>query len=267
MGFNLTSFSKKEKGDAMSARYKSILFLTASFIFLLPKDIFAMHIMEGFLPAKWCIVWSLAVIPFLAIGLILIQKKIKLNPKLKILLGVVGAFAFIMSALKIPSVTGSSSHPTGIGLGSIIFGPFAMSIIGVIVLLFQALLLAHGGLTTLGANTFSMAVAGPFIAYAFFKVFDKLRSPKWLSVFIAAFLGDLTTYVVTSFQLALAIPSQVGGISTSFSKFLSVFAITQIPLAVSEGLVTVVIFNIISSYSGEELKTLSVIKGIKNERT
>ena len=54
-----------------------------------------------------------------------------------------------VSSLKIPSVTGSCSHPTGTGLGAILFGPSIMSLLGIIVLLFQALLLAHGGLTTL----------------------------------------------------------------------------------------------------------------------
>ena len=43
---------------------------------------------------------------------------------------------------------------TGTGLGAILFGPSAVSILGLIVLLFQAILLAHGGLTTIGANTF-----------------------------------------------------------------------------------------------------------------
>ena len=48
------------------------------------------------------------------------------------------------SAIKLPSVTGSSSHPTGTGLGAILFGPSAVAPIGAVVLLFQALLLAHG---------------------------------------------------------------------------------------------------------------------------
>ena len=69
----------------------------------------------------------------------------------KVLLGLAGGFVFVLSALKIPSVTGSCSHPTGTGLGAIIFGPTTMTVVGLIVLLFQALLLAHGGLTTLGA--------------------------------------------------------------------------------------------------------------------
>ena len=40
---------------------------------------------------------------------------------LKMLLGLVAAYAFILSAMKIPSVSGSCSHPTGTGLSAIIF--------------------------------------------------------------------------------------------------------------------------------------------------
>ena len=64
-----------------------------------------------------------------------------------------------------PSVTGSCSHPTGTGLGAVLFGPAAVSVLAAIVLVFQALLLAHGGITTLGANDFSMGIVGPFAAW------------------------------------------------------------------------------------------------------
>ena len=84
-----------------------------------------------------------------------------------------GAFIFVISSLKIPSVSGSCSHMTGTGLGAILFGPTAVSILGLIVLLFQALLLAHGGLTTLGANTFSMAIAGPFVSFGVYSLCKK----------------------------------------------------------------------------------------------
>ena len=83
-----------------------------------------------------------------------------------------------------------------------------MSLLGIIVLLFQALLLAHGGLTTLGANTFSMAIAGPFVSFGIYKLCQKLNAPKGLAVFLAATIGDIFTYVVTSCQLALAFPDQ-----------------------------------------------------------
>ncbi|MDW7650295.1 MAG: energy-coupling factor ABC transporter permease, partial [Bacillota bacterium] len=178
------------------------------------------------------------------------------DPQLKLLFGLTGAFAFVLSALKIPSVTGSSSHPTGVGLGAVLFGPAAMSVIGFIVLLFQALLLAHGGLTTLGANMFSMAVVGPFTAYGVFVTVKKTGLGNGPAVFLAASLGSLATYLTTALQLALAFPADVGGVGASAAKFISIFALTQIPLAFSEGLLTVIIFNYLIKFSPKELKLL-----------
>lgn len=220
---------------------------------------YAMHIMEGFLPAKWAVFWSLAALPFFCAGFFTIRRTVVSHPEVKMLLGLAGAFAFVLSALKIPSVTGSCSHPTGVGLGAILFGPAAMSVIGCIVLLFQALLLAHGGISTLGANTFSMAVVGPLAAWAVYRLCLKLRAPLWLGVFLASALGDLLTYVTTSFQLAVAFPDQAGGVALSFAKFMGVFAVTQVPLAISEGLLTVLIFNYLQAYSRDQLLDLAVL--------
>ena len=124
-----------------------------------------MHIMEGFLPLTHSIVWGVLCIPFVILGIRSIQKTVEKHRKTMLIFVMMGAYVFVLSALKIPSVTGSSSHPTGTGLGAVLFGPTAMCIIGVIVLLFQALLLAHGGITTLGANTFSMGIVGPFVLF------------------------------------------------------------------------------------------------------
>ena len=192
-------------------------------------------------------------------GLFSIKKTVTQHRKTLLLLVMMGAYVFVLSALKIPSVTGSSSHPTGTGLGAILFGPTAMCVIGVIVLLFQALLLAHGGLTTLGANTFSMAIAGPFLAFGVFLICKKLHAPKSLGVFLAACLGDLFTYCITSVQLALAHPSQVGGFAASLAEFMGIFAVTQIPLAVIEGLIAVVVMKALESYAKPELTELGYL--------
>jgi len=223
------------------------------------KTVFAMHIMEGFLPPKWCITWGAICIPFIVVGYFSIKEKIKVNPKLKMLIAMVGAFAFVLSALKIPSVTGSCSHPTGVGLGAILFGPTIMSVLGFIVLIFQALLLAHGGITTLGANTFSMAIVGPLVSYFLYRLLKKLNVSISISVFTAAMLGDLMTYVTTSFQLAMAFPDKIGGFAASLAKFMSIFAVTQLPLAISEGILTVIVFNLLTKYNKRELKELNVI--------
>ena len=219
----------------------------------------AMHIMEGYLPPQYCIIWGAICIPFLIAGYLSIRKTLQHNRRAITLLAMAGAFVFVISSLKIPSVTGSCSHMTGTGLGAILFGPAAMSILGIIVLLFQAILLAHGGLTSLGANTFSMAIAGPFISYAIYKIASKLGLGRLVSVFLAASLGDLITYCVTSFQLALAYPSEVGGLVASFEKFLTIFAVTQVPLAIIEGLITVIIVIGIETYAKPELEAIGFI--------
>lgn len=219
----------------------------------------AMHIMEGFLPPIWCICWGAICIPVLVKGFFSIKKKISDNSRMLLLLAMCGAFAFVLSALKLPSVTGSCSHPTGVGLGTILFGPSAMSLIGLIILLFQAILLAHGGITTLGANTFSMAIAGPFAAFGIFMLLKKLNVKTSVCVFLAAFVGDIFTYLVTSFQLAAAFPDSGGGILVSLVKFLGVFALTQLPLAVAEGILTVIVYEGLRKYSSQELQTLKAL--------
>ncbi len=223
----------------------------------------AMHIMEGYLPGGFCIAWGVLCLPFVLAGFFSIRRTVQENRKALILLAMSGAFIFVISSLKIPSVTGSCSHMTGTGLGAILFGPSCVSILGVIVLLFQAILLAHGGLTTLGANTFSMAIAGPFLAWGLYALLSRLRVNRRVSIFLSAALGDLFTYCVTSLQLALAYPSQQGGVAASALKFLGVFAPTQVPLAVIEGILTVVIVIALESYAQPELKLIGYYREVK----
>ncbi len=229
-------------------------------ILLEARSAYAMHIMEGFLPPGWALLWFAVALPFWVIGFRRIKRLVIEKPETRMLLGLVGAFAFVLSALKIPSVTGSSSHPTGTGLGAILFGPAVMSIVGTIVLLFQALLLAHGGLTTLGANAVAMAIVGPLVAWGIWSGL-KGRVPTYLAVFFAAALANFATYVVTSLQLALAYPDPTGGFAAAFIKFGTIFAVTQIPLAISEGILTVLIFNALQTNAQTEIAALDVLKG------
>ena len=204
-----------------------------------------MHIMEGFLPLFWCVVWWLVALPCLALGVYQLRRILSRDREALPLLGVTGGFIFILSSLKLPSVTGSCSHPTGTGLSAISFGPWITSVIGVIVLLFQALFLAHGGLSTLGANTVSMGIAGPLVGWGVYRALRETRVGMYVTVFLACAFADLFTYVVTSLELALAYPAQVGGVGSSFTVFMGIFAITQIPLAILESVVLVLVFKYI----------------------
>ncbi len=216
----------------------------------------AMHIMEGYLPMSWCVIWYVASLPFIFLSFLYLRRLVKRSPRSRIGLGLAGAFVFVLSALKLPSVTGSSSHLTGTTLGTVTVGPMAMPLLGLIVLLFQALLLAHGGLSTLGANIFSLAVAGPFVAYAIYTTLGKLKVNRNINLFVATFCGTMATYITTSFQLGIVYPDAQTGILGAAMKFLGIFAITQVPLAILEGVITALVFSILLKQGIEPVNML-----------
>ena len=224
-----------------------------------------MHIAEGFLPAGQALAWTAAAAPFVVHGGWAVKKQLAKAPETGLLLAAAGAFTFVLSAIKIPSVTGSSSHPTGTGLGAVLFRPPVMAFMGGIVLLFQALLLAHGGISTLGANIFSMAIVGPWVGYGVWVLLRRAGAGAEVSIFSAAFFADLSTYMVTSVQLALA--HHAGGFVNSVLTFLGLFATTQIPLAIVEGIVTVLIFRSLRVIAAKELAVLGVFSRIRSTDT
>lgn len=212
-----------------------------------PTDEVRLHIAEGYLPVSHCLGWTIASAPFAAASVRTITKSTREKPEQRVLLAASGAFVFALTALRLPSVTGSSSHPTGTAVGTCILTPAPMPAMALIVLLFQALLLAHGGITTLGANLFSLGVAGPWAAWVFFRLGRGLGLNDNVSVFAASVTGDLATYVTTAGQLALAFPSGQGGYLASFEKFLGIFLVTQIPIAIAEGFLSVAVVRALSA--------------------
>jgi len=193
-----------------------------------------MHIMEGYLPIEWCIIWFVVMIPFVVIGAKKIIQIIQEHPEQKMTVALSGAFIFLLSSLKLPSVSGSSSHPTGAGLAAVLYGVCMTSVLSLIVLIFQALLLAHGGLTTLGANCVSMGVVGPIVGLFFWKMLRGCGMKIPVAMFFVAAFADLSTYVVTSIQLTICYHSN--GFMNAFVDFMTTYALTQIPLAIVEGL-------------------------------
>lgn len=218
-----------------------------------------MHIAEGFIPVSHCVAWAAVAAPFVVHGAVQVRKQLKENPESGLLLGAAGAFTFVMSAIKIPSVTGSSSHPTGTGLGAVLFKPPVMAFLGAIVLLFQALLLAHGGITTLGANVFSMAIVGPWVGYGIWRLARSMGASLEVGIFFAAFFADLSTYLVTALQLAFAHHAN-GTVASAALSFLALYGPTQVPLAVVEAIITVLIIRSLRKLATSDLLRLGVMR-------
>ena len=217
-----------------------------------------MHIMEGFLPLQWCIAWWIIALPCLMLGMHQLKKILAADREALPLLGVTGGFIFILSSLKLPSVTGSCSHPTGTGLSTISFGPWITSVVCGIVLLFQALFLAHGGLSVLGANIVSMGIIGPVVGYAVYRLLRDTSVNIYLTVFLVTAFADMFTYVTTSLELALAYPAQIGGFVSSFILFMGIFAVTQLPLAILEGIILSLVFKYIVALKPDILIRLKI---------
>ena len=197
-----------------------------------------MHIMEGYLDPIWCLVWFIVMAPFFYFGVVKLRQILRDHPDQKMMVALSGAFIFLISSLKLPSVTGSSAHPTGTGIAVVFYGVGVCAVLSTIVLIFQALLIAHGGFTTLGANCVSMGIIGPLVGLVFWKILRKANVGVFISMVVAAALADLMTYVVTAIQMALNVfTTNNANFVDAFVDFMSVYAVTQIPLAIIEGLI------------------------------
>lgn len=213
-----------------------IAFVTV--LLLVPTPVYGMHIAEGILPANWAAFWYVVAFAIVIPGIFFIKKKVNEVRGIMPLLGLTGAAIFLISVFPIPvPIAGTCSHPCGTPLGALLVGPFVTAVLGAIALLIQALFLAHGGITTWGANITSMAIVGSFVGYGTFMLLKQTGAPLFAAAFAAGLLGDWATYATTSFELASALHGS-GSLWGMFSTIAVAFAPTQVPLGILEGLFT-----------------------------
>ena len=91
------------------------------------------------------------------------------------------------------------------------------------------------GILHLGATSCYVTDNADLILYR-----DGLR---YLRGQLLSVLADLATYFVTSLQLGAAFPDPQSGFAGSSLKFMGIFCLTQIPIAIAEGLLTVMIYD------------------------
>ncbi len=215
-----------------------------------------MHIPDGILTGPMIIMWFIIAAIFIIIGAQKIVKKRQENPAVMSILALMGAAVFIISIWHVP-VGVTSVHPTGTGLSSIIIGPFATVVVTFIALFFQVFL-AHGGLTSLGANTVSMGIVGAFSGFAIYWVARKFKASFWLAAGLAGFASDLLIYITTAFQLALNQSYHVyqspNYLLPYFTFYMVEFSIVQIPIAIAEFAFTAITVQYIANHKPDILK-------------
>lgn len=215
--------------------FKVIAVLAGVFFIVMPSPALAMHISEGILPLPWAVLWFLLSLPFVAAGLRTLNARSKTDPYIKPLVGLVGAAVFVISCMPIPVPTaGTCSHPCGTGMAAILIGPTLSALVASIALVLQALFLAHGGLTTLGANIFSMGVVGSFAGYGVFVLAKRVGFSPIIGAFLAGLISDWATYLSTSLALTGALHGEAG-FWHMFVSIILAFVPTQLPLGILEG--------------------------------
>ena len=210
-----------------------------------------MHISDGILTPAWCILWWIIALVFVGIGVIQIRRKSTDNPQYLPVLALMGAAVLVISVWHIPvPVTGSSSHPCGTPMAAIIVGPFPVAVISAIALFFQTFV-GHGGITTIGANDVSMGIAGAFTGYWTWLALRK-RTSIFLAAGMAGFVGDVVTYSVAAFELAISIHPE------AWFNYIGIFMLgylpTQAPLAILEFVFTGLVIRYIADTRPEMLK-------------
>lgn len=240
-------------GNNRLASIWGVIALSIGIVLATPVAAHAMHISEGILPAPWAGLWFLVSIPFIVWGLRDLRIHSKQTPEFKPLVGLVGAAVFIISCMPIPVPTaGSCSHPCGTGLAAILIGPTLTVVITSVALLLQALFLAHGGLTTLGADIVSMGITGAFVGYGVFHLLKRLGISWLIAAFAAGVLSDWATYSVTSLELASALHGSAP-MGTMFKAILLAFVPTQAPLGIFEGFISMGAYRFIRTRRPELL--------------
>lgn len=210
----------------------------ASALLLLPESAFAMHISEGILPLSWSLFWTVAAAPFLALGLKKLKQQTAADLSAKPLAGMVAAVVFVISCMPVPvPLVGTCSHPCGTGLAAVLLGPAMGVVTAAVALLIQALLLAHGGLSTWGANVFTMGVMGSFCGYAAFKAVRACGGGPVIAAFAAGLIADWATYAGTAMIMAAGIKGSAPFWPLA-GKIGLAFVPTQLPLGIVEGIVT-----------------------------
>jgi cobalt/nickel transport system permease protein len=220
----------------------------------------AMHISEGILPFNWAALWFALAVPFIAYGIIRLKKISKTDLSVKPLVGLMAAVVFVISCMPIPVPTaGTCSHPGGTAIPAILVGPSISVLVTAVALLIQALFLAHGGLSTSGADIVSMGVMGAFTGYAVFKLLRKFNVPLAISAFFAGLLSDWAIYITTSVELAAGIRGDTAFIPL-FTKILIAFVPTQLPIGILEGVMTAGMVSLLFKRRADLLVKLGVIK-------
>ena len=239
--------------------------ILTTFLLALAVPAYAMHIAEGLLPLPWAGLWFAVAAPFVVLGVRRLTVLSRDDLSMKPLVGLMAAVVFIISCMPVPVPTaGTCSHPCGTAIAAILVGPLVSVVIAAVALLIQALFLAHGGISTLGADIVSMGVVGSFVGWLVFRGLRGVGVGLAVAAFMAGLLTDWATYLATTVELASGIRGDAPFWPLA-GKIALAFIPTQLPLGILEGAMTAGMVVLLRNKRPDLLVKMRVLK--QNEVT
>lgn len=164
-----------------------------------------MHIPDGYLSPATSGILYLTSTPFWFVAVKRVRRV--LTQKTVPVLALFAAFSFVLMMFNIPLPGGTSGHAVGGTILAIVLGPWA-AILGISVVLgIQALFFGDGGLITLGANCFNMAIVLPLVGYFIYKIIsansEATSSRRLLGAVVGSYIGMIAAALLTAIELGI----------------------------------------------------------------
>ena len=159
----------------------------------------AMHIPDGYLSPATSLIMFLVALPFWWLGLRKIRQT--MNARSIPLISLMAAFSFVIMMFNVPLPGGTTAHAVGAAITAIVLGPEVAVIAVTIALIIQAFFFGDGGILSIGANSFNMAIVGSYVSWSVYHAFSKgtkITSPRrligaaiggWLGLTAGAFFA------------------------------------------------------------------------------
>lgn len=163
-----------------------------------------MHIPDGYLSPLTCAVGYAVAMPFWWLAL----KKVKrhLTTRLVPTMAVFTAFSFVVMMFNLPIPGGTTAHAIGIGITTIVLGPWAAMLAVSMALLIQALFFGDGGITTFAFNSFNMAILGAGVTWAVYRLGTRgaaSNARRLVAAAVASYLAINVAGLATAIELGL----------------------------------------------------------------
>jgi cobalt/nickel transport system permease protein len=167
-----------------------------------------MHIPDGYLSPATCAAMYAGSAPFWYVALRRVRKALhtRLVPRLSLF----AAFSFVIMMFNLPLPGGTTGHAVGIGLATVVLGPWAAMLAVSIAIVIQALFFGDGGITAIGANCFNMAIVGALVSYAVYRLVAGRSSVVALRRVMAAGLAGYVAINVSALLAAIEFGIQPG---------------------------------------------------------